>query len=213
MKKNIFIAAVAITTAGMMSCGTSGGNNPGRAYAPDMVYSVAIDAYAALDTAKFTNNRDVWGNSEDHKIFYNARPVKGTIARGDMQSFPYDNSDTANYTRSGSVKNPLDIASIDFKEAERLYLVNCGICHGTKLDGNGPLYANDGPYKAAPKNLLADDMKALRDGSMFYSISYGKGQMGGYASQLNTKQRWEVVAYIRAKQNGGAPATAAASAE
>jgi mono/diheme cytochrome c family protein len=37
-------------------------------------------------------------------------------------------------------------------EAERLYLINCGICHGTKLDGNGPLY-NDGkgPYPAAAK--------------------------------------------------------------
>ena len=41
------------------------------------------------------------------------------------------------------------------KEAERLYLVNCGICHGPKLDGNGPLWKDgDGPYPSAPKNLV-----------------------------------------------------------
>ena len=27
-----------------------------------------------------------------------------------------------------------------------------------------------------------------------------KEQMGSYASQLNTRQRWEVIAYIRSKQ-------------
>ena len=40
-------------------------------------------------------------------------------------------------------------------EAERLYLVNCGICHGPKLDGNGPLYkGGDGPFLAKPANLV-----------------------------------------------------------
>ena len=27
--------------------------------------------------------------------------------------------------------------------------------------------------------------------------------MGSYASQLNTKQRWEVIAYVKSKQGGG----------
>ena len=60
---------------------------------------------------------------------------------------------------------------------------------------------------AAPKNFMADDMKAMPEGTMFHSVTYGKGQMGSYASQLNTKQRWEVIAYIKAKQvPAGAPA-------
>ncbi len=93
------------------------------------------------------------------------------------------------------------------KEAERLYLVNCGICHGAKLDGNGPLFnGGNGPYTAAPKNFMDADMKAMPEGTMFHSVTYGKGQMGSYASQLNTKQRWEVIAYIKSKQfPAGAP--------
>jgi hypothetical protein len=38
---------------------------------------------------------------------------------------------------------------------------------------------------------------------MFYSVTYGKNLMGSYASQLNTKQRWMVIAYVKSKQPGG----------
>ena len=74
----------------------------------------------------------------------------------------YENkNDSTGYARSAVVKNPLDFSTIDMKEAERLYLVNCAICHGSKLDGNGPLWnGGDGPYPAAPKNLLAEALKA-----------------------------------------------------
>ena len=47
---------------------------------------------------------------------------------------------------------------------------------------------------------MADDMKALPEGKMFHSVTYGKGQMGSYASQLSTKQRWMIISYIKEKQ-------------
>jgi uncharacterized protein YgiM (DUF1202 family) len=40
----------------------------------------------------------------------------------------------------------------------------------------------------------------MPEGQMFYSIEYGKNMMGSYASQLNRKQRWMIVQYIKAKQ-------------
>jgi mono/diheme cytochrome c family protein len=89
-------------------------------------------------------------------------------------------------------------------EAERLYLVNCGICHGAKLDGNGPLYkGGEGPYPAKPATFVgAGDAlyAAMPEGQMFYSVTYGKNLMGSYASQLNRMQRWEVIRYIKIKQ-------------
>ena len=99
------------------------------------------------------------------------------------------------------VTNPVAAGTINMKNAERLYLVNCGICHGTKLDGNGPLWkGGNGPFPAAPKNFMDAAMKAMPEGTMFHSVTYGKEQMGSYASQLNTRQRWEVIAYIKSKQ-------------
>ncbi|WP_163367674.1 c-type cytochrome, partial [Klebsiella aerogenes] len=76
------------------------------------------------------------------------------------------------------------------------------ICHGSKLDGNGPLYkGGEGPYPAAPKNFIADPVvSVMPDGQMFYSVTYGKNMMGSYASQLTRKQRWMVIRYIKNKQ-------------
>ena len=90
-------------------------------------------------------------------------------------------------------------------EAERLYLVNCGICHGPKLDGQGPLFTS-GAYPPAPKNFMDSLMKLMPEGQMFYSATYGKNMMGSYASQLSTKQRWMVIGYIKAQQNAQAAA-------
>lgn len=176
--------------------------NPGRAYMPDMAYSRAYETYSSIEALK----------AKYPTINFTSMPVAGTIARGDMLAIYSLPNDSVGYAQSASVTNPLlrdTVNKIDLKEAERLYLVNCGICHGPKLDGNGPLW-NDGkgPYLAAPKNFMADDMKKMADGTYFHSITYGKGQMGSYASQLNTMQRWMVIAYIRSKQGAAAPAAA-----
>jgi hypothetical protein len=40
----------------------------------------------------------------------------------------------------------------------------------------------------------------MTDGTMFHSITYGKNNMGSYASQLDRKMRWMVIKYIRTLQ-------------
>jgi mono/diheme cytochrome c family protein len=108
--------------------------------------------------------------------------------------------------------NPVQsLTDAQLKETERLYLINCGICHGAKLDGNGPLWNNgDGPYPSKPATLVGDaKYESMPEGQMFYSLTFGKNLMGSYASQLSAKQRWEVIHYIKVKQ--GKIKTAAAS--
>lgn len=190
MKKYWFILMVALI--GMASCNKVR-RNPGRTYMPDMAYSRALETYASTEAL------------QKKGIHYTGLPVAGTIARGEMLQIYTIKNDSAGYIQSASVKNPFNADSIDMKESERLYLVNCGICHGAKLDGNGPLWKDgNGPYPAAPKSFMADDMKKLADGTYFHAVTYGKGQMGSYASQLNTMQRWMVISYIRTKQTGAA---------
>lgn len=198
MNKYFYIVVV-VLSAIAVGCGSN--KKPGYAYMPDMFYSRAYETYAGLKELK------------DAGVNYDRMPVAGTVAQDEDLAFYFNlKHDSAGYAQSAFLKNPLDSAgsSVDMKEAERLYLVNCGICHGDKLDGNGPLFkGGDGPYTAAPKNFMADDMKAMAAGTMFYSITYGKGQMGSYASQINPKQRWEIVHYIKQKQG---PVTTASTA-
>ena len=63
---------------------------------------------------------------------------------------------------------------------------------------------------------LSKVLSNVPEGQMYYSVTYGKNKMGSYASQLNTEQRWMVIAYIKSKQagahSGGAAANSGAAA-
>ena len=183
---------------------------------PDMYYSRAYEAYGYNNIA------------EDHDlkargVTFNATPVPGTMARGEAFSFPMPAGDSG-YAMAASFQMTPEMKTMtpaQTKEAERLYLINCGICHGTSLDGNGPLFnGGNGAYPVAPRNLLDDYTKKLSDGQMYHAITYGKGQMGSYASQLHPEQRWWVINYMRSKQApadsakaGSAPAAPAAGTD
>ena len=203
MMKKFFTGAVIFSAGLLITACSDVRRSPGAVYMPDMGYSVALETYAKLDSSKYTNNPSEVGEG---KIFYNAFPVPGTIARGDELPFPYamdKPGDSTNYVASKQVQNPVPaLTPLQMKEAERLYLVNCGICHGPKLDGNGPLYKDGaGPFPSAPKNLAGDPlMVSMPEGQMFYSVTYGKNMMGSYASQITTRQRWMIIHYIKAQQ-------------
>lgn len=205
MKNTLIIASLTAVVA-LTAC-SDVKRTPGSIYMPDMAYSRAYESYADHS------------NLAEKGINYNSRPVAGTISREEDMPFhiPMDQpGDTTNYTASKAVPNPYDtLSKTEMEEAERLYLINCGICHGDKLNGNGPLYKDGaGPYAAKPAALVGDaKYEAMPAGQMFYSVAYGKNLMGSYASQLSRKQRWQVIAYIKAKQQASkakaAPAPAA----
>lgn len=203
--KKLSIISVLVLAVLVWSC-SDVRRTPGNVYMPDMAYSRAIETYSPIDTLA------------KQGIHYTRTPVAGTIKRGELLPFPLakdKTGDTANYVQAVHVANPLPaLNAVQMKEAERLYLVNCGICHGTALDGNGPLYkGGEGPFSAAPANLATGaKYVSMAEGQMFYSVTYGKGQMGSYASQLSSTQRWMIIHYIKNKQSGGKqPAAAAAT--
>ena len=202
MKKFFWIAGIFSLVLSITAC-SDVRRNPGRVYMPDMAYSRAYETYAKPDSSKFTANLAELGEG---KIYYTARPVAGAMARGDEIPFPYEMDkpgDTVNYTASKQVQNPEPpLDAVQMKEAERLYLVNCGICHGPKLDGNGPLYKDGtGPFLSKPAALVGDaKYEAMPDGQMFYSVTYGKNAMGSYASQITARQRWMIIHYIKTQQ-------------
>lgn len=168
--------------------------NPSRVYMPDMAYSRAIETYSDKQYLK------------EKGINYDAMPVKGTIARNELLPTLMnkdENGMTMNHDQSNKIINPITTLNENEKEeAERLYLINCAICHGTTLNGNGPLYKDGtGPFPAKPAQLVGDiKYEQMSEGMMYYAVTYGKNLMGSYASQLSTKQRWMIIRYIKDKQ-------------
>lgn len=189
------------------SCNNGPRREPGKIYMPDMAYSRAVETYADHSHLK------------DAGINYDATPVAGTVKRGDVAYFPLamdKTGDTTNYVAAKQIANPVPaLNEKEMLEAKRLYNVNCGICHGEKLDGNGPIYnGGNGPYPVAPKNLVADPVVSkMPAGQMMYSLTYGKNLMGSYASQLSTKQRWMIIHYVQSMQPGGVKPAASTTPE
>jgi mono/diheme cytochrome c family protein len=206
MKRIKLLTAILIlATVVFSSCGDDK-RTPGKIYMPDMAYSRAVETYTLLDSAKFTDNPANLGK----EIFYNRRPVDGTIGVGEM--FPYTlTDDSAGYAMSAQIKNPLPpLTGKDSVETARLFNINCAICHGAKGVADGPLSTSG--KVGAVANLTTDAYNKMADGTMFHSITYGRknvGMMGSYASQLNRKQRWQIVQYVRMLQPKASAAVAA----
>ena len=192
--KSILAIGLALAT-GLVACNSEPElrRNPGKMYAPDMVHSRAYDAYTA--------------NPNFDDSVTSRLPVAGTIARGHSLPDHLVEGDTNVYKAfTTSAKFTAD----ELREGGRLFNIYCGVCHGNALDGNGPLYAGGtGKFAAAPANLISGKYLTMSVGEMYAAIKFGKNMMGSYASQLDIKQRWQVIAYIKQTQagNGGAPFT------
>lgn len=212
MKKiTILSALVFIAAVSFVSCSSK--RQPGKVYMPDMAYSRAYETYAERDSTKFT--MDVTQRGKGQIIYYNNQPVAGTIKRGEL--FPYTpTNDSAGMLASNNVTNPLPpLSKTDSLEAARLFNINCAVCHGAKAEANGPIAGKVGGVKS----IIAPAAIAYTDGRIFHIITYGQNNMGSYASQLDRKQRWMIVQYIRslqakvaAPEPAAAPATTAAPA-
>jgi len=89
------------------------------------------------------------------------------------------------------------------------YAVFCAICHGAPGDGTGTV----SNYMAAKIANLHEPRFAsgeYPDGKLYHVITYGQGLMSGYGASIPVRDRWAIVAYVRALQDAKkAPASAA----
>ena len=185
--KSIVVAGLGLTL-GLASCDS--GNmrrTPGHVYAPDMTYSRAYESYTS--------------NPNFSDSLTSRPPVNGAIARGHAMPDHLAEGDSNAYkTYTTTMRFNAD----ELKEGGRLFNIYCAICHGSAMDGNGPLYSS-GKFAAMPANFKDGKYLHMPVGQMYAGIKYGKNMMGSYASQLDPKQRWMVIAYIKKMQaeNGG----------
>lgn len=188
MKKIAVISALILTTAVVfISCDSK--RQPGKVYMPDMAYSRAYETYALRDSTVFSMDKA----DASHKIYYNGQPVAGTVQRGELSEYTVPNDSNGLLNLSSLVKNPLQpLTGADSAEAARLFNINCAICHGAKGEANGPVAAKIGGVKS----IIALS-PTYSDGRIFHVMTYGQNNMGSYASQLDRKQRWMIVQYIR----------------
>ncbi len=198
MKKLFYtLLSIAGLSLTLVSCG-AGGDNPGSEYAPNMYVSFAYEPMSQLEEKPNTIN----------PYGMNMRlPVKGTIARGQMDYATYHiEKSNENYEASSAIKNPIPASAYNMAEGKRLYNINCTPCHNDDGNGKGTIVV-DGKFPQVP--AYTDRLPTINAGKAFYSITHGKNLMGSYASVLTPVQRWQVIHYIY--ELGGVNKTTAAT--
>jgi mono/diheme cytochrome c family protein len=100
-----------------------------------------------------------------------------------------------------ALANPQKATLQSLKNGERLFNVNCAVCHGPTGAGDGPIAAPNGPITGVlpigPGSPLGFNLAAaLSDGHIYTTISLGRGRMPNYR-RISPEGRWDVVNYLR----------------
>ena len=134
--------------------------------------------------------------SDFYSDLRSARPqVEGTVARGQLHE------DTYFYT--GKIAgNPGDYMPFPVTEeilarGHERFNIYCAPCHSRLGDGNGMLPQRGFKH---PPTYHQDRLRKASLGYFFDVMTNGFGAMPDYASQVPPRDRWSIVAYIRALQ-------------
>ena len=120
-----------------------------------------------------------------------ARPlVENTVARGSILEDEMTISKESNAF-------PLPLNQELLERGENRYKIFCSPCHGLQGDGNGMVAMRGMKH---PPSYHQDRLRQVPNGYIYDVITNGFGAMLGYSAQVTPRDRWAIVAYLRALQ-------------
>ena len=125
-----------------------------------------------------------------------ARPlVDGTIARGTLQTDASFFTGKNGALFAGELPFPVTQAVLD--RGQERFNIYCTPCHDATGSGNGLVVQRGYPK---PQTYHSDRLRKIEAGYFFDVMTNGFGRMPDYRAQLTPRDRWNIVAYIRALQ-------------
>ena len=126
-----------------------------------------------------------------------ARPlVEGTVARGELRPDTYFYSGKIGNNPGDYMPFPVDEAVLE-RGRER-FNIFCAPCHSRVGDGKG--FVPSRGFRRAPPSYHIERLRKAPLGYFYDIMTNGFGIMPDYASQIPPRDRWCIVAYIRALQ-------------
>jgi hypothetical protein len=117
-------------------------------------------------------------------------PVENTVSRSSLDN------DQLIVTKE-STMFPLPINEALLERGQERYRIFCSPCHGIQGDGNGMIVMRG---MMRPPTYHQDRLRQAPNGYFYDVITNGFGQMYNYAAQVPPRDRWAIVAYVRALQ-------------
>jgi mono/diheme cytochrome c family protein len=124
------------------------------------------------------------------------KPVAGTVPRDAVLGAPLFMDGYEGGTYATTVPMPVTRALLE--EGHDQFEVVCATCHGALGDGNSLVSAKMQIRK--PPSLLTPDIASFPPGRVYRIVTVGYGLMPAVDYQLDVRQRWAVVAYLKALQ-------------
>jgi mono/diheme cytochrome c family protein len=122
-------------------------------------------------------------------------PIPGTVARGQLREDAYLETGKAGDKFADAF--PFAVTADVMKRGQQRFEIYCTPCHDRLGSGNGMVVRRG--YRRPP-SLHIDRLRQAPHGYFFDVITNGFGAMPDYAAQIPVKDRWAIVAYIRALQ-------------
>lgn len=94
--------------------------------------------------------------------------------------------------------NPVPADAVSLERGRILFERNCALCHGDQGLGNGAITQFWKPEMKLPANLTEPRIAQGSDGAIYLTISQGYGTMPPLNENLNVRERWDVVNYVKA---------------
>ncbi|MGE0223282.1 MAG: cytochrome c [Acetobacteraceae bacterium] len=127
----------------------------------------------------FDEPSQLWSNGTS------SRPLPdGVVAQGDLQR-----------DRDAATPPPVTMALLN--RGQQRFQIYCVPCHGVTGEGNGMIVHRGFP---APPSYHTVRLRAAPAQHFFDVITNGYGVMYPYAARVTPRDRWAIVAYIRALQ-------------
>ena len=94
-------------------------------------------------------------------------------------------------------RNPLKVDAELLAHGQRRFNTYCSPCHDRTGQGRGVV-----GQRAIwiPTNLQEPRVKDMNDGEIFNVVTHGRRSMPSYRFQIVDRDRWAIVAYVRALQ-------------
>jgi len=119
------------------------------------------------------------------------RPVlDNTVARGSL-------ADDALVVPKDSNAFPLELTPELLQRGKERYGIFCTPCHGLQGDGNGMVSMRGMKH---PPTYHQDRLRQVPNGYLYDVITNGFGGMLNYSAQIPPRDRWAIIAYVRALQ-------------
>ena len=140
----------------------------------------------------------VWYGSNE--MFADGRamrvPPEGTVPRQRLATLGIESGRAENGAYVADI--PVPVTQELLEKGRKQFNITCATCHGLVGDGESMVARN--MALRPPPNLHLPQYQNRPAGYFYDVITNGYGLMGSYSNEIPVRERWGVVAYIRALQ-------------